>query len=103
MDNLGRNSILTAALVNRHEDQEEMNKIDLIGTTNQQSGQGKKSYNLVPGMPYKMHPLGPMEFSTLYGERAQNGNKAEVPSGEVLLMLTTPKNPELIIKMVIIF
>ncbi len=97
VDSLGRKSIFTAALANRYQDQEEMNVVNLIGTENQQCGTGRKSYNNVPGMPYKMHPLGPLEFATLFNW-ASAGNKAELPSGETLLMLTTPKNPEVIRK-----
>jgi len=97
IDRLGRSSIFTASLINKHEDQEEMDKIDLIGTKNQQCGKGRKSYSNVPGMPYKMHPMRPLEFATLYGW-AQEREKVELPSGETLLMLTTPKNPEIIKK-----
>lgn len=99
-DLLGRNSIFTAAMVNSYQNGEEQEKIsqrNLIGTKEQMCGEGRKDLDNVPGMPYKMKQLEGEEFGTLYSW-AQKGAKAEVPSAELLLMLTTPKNPELIKK-----
>ncbi|MCO4793470.1 MAG: fatty acid cis/trans isomerase [Bacteriovoracaceae bacterium] len=96
-DRLGRNSILTAALANKYENQEVLDRLDLMGPDNNSCGEGRKSYDNVPGMPYKMHPLRPVEFATLFNWSNSRGN-ADLPSAETLLMLTTPKNPEIVRK-----
>lgn len=94
-DPLGRNSIFTAALANKYEDQTKMEKINLIGPKNQMCGNGKTDYNKVPGMPYKMAPLSPTEFSTLFNW-AKSKEMFTLPSSRALLMLKTSQNPELI-------
>ncbi|PIQ25543.1 hypothetical protein COW36_21090 [bacterium (Candidatus Blackallbacteria) CG17_big_fil_post_rev_8_21_14_2_50_48_46] len=94
-DHLGRNSILTAALLNRYTPQEKLNSINLIGTEHQYCGKGRESFDDVPGMPYKMSPLNPLEFTTLYNW-AHSVDSLALPSAETLLKLKTPKNPKLI-------
>lgn len=100
VDFQGRNSLFTAAMVNSYLDTEETEAIaqrNLIGTKDQMCGEGQINLDNVPGMPYKMKQLTGNEFSTLY-TWAQKGKKAEFPSAELLLTLTTPKNPEIIKK-----
>lgn len=100
VDALGRNSLFTAAIVNSFQDgpyQEAIAKKELIGTDEQMCGSGQRNLELVPGMPYKMQQLSGDEFGTLYNW-AIKGADADFPTAELLLTLTTPKNPELIKK-----